>query len=216
MAYDFDGTTQYITTTAPPITDFPLTMCCWAKADAYTSASTPFSFGVSSTTRNFAAIAMNTGPVWSSQTTDNGGTGRIMNGASAVLGTWQFICITFDGDPVTNVITAREIFVDTAKNSSGTTFGLSPVWDRLAIGARRRSTVDGRFNGSVAECAAWDVILDDEEIKAMADGLKPNSVRPGNLKFYAPIIRDIADYASATSLTNTNTAIVTDHVRRYG
>lgn len=51
------------------------------------------------------------------------------------------------------------------------------------------------YNGAIAEAAMWNVTLDSGEISALASGLSPLRVRPGNLVFYAPF----AD-AGATSL----------------
>lgn len=218
MAYSFTGT-QYITTTAPPITDFPATIACWVYPTAAAASDTLIGFGVSSTTRSHFAIAVNTGPIWSNQSIDTGGTGRILNSSVSVqLNTWQFVCATMDGDTVNSIVNAREIFVGTTRNASGITYTLNAAttWDRFTIGARRRSAVDEQFSGYISECAAWNVILGDDEIYSMADGVKPNLVRPGNLKFYSPLIRDIADFASGTALTNTNTATPVDHSRRYG
>lgn len=218
MAYSFTGT-QYITTTSPPVTDFPATMACWVYPTAAASSDTVLSFGVSSTTRSTFSIAVNTGPVWSSQSIDTGGTGRVFNSSVSVqLNTWQFVCATMDGDTANSIVNAREIFVGTTRNASGITFTLNvtSTWDRFTIGARRRNTVDQQFSGYISECALWNVILDDNEIYSMADGIKPDRIRPQNLKFYSPLIRDISDFASNTPLTNTNSATVIEHSRRYG
>ena len=70
------------------------------------------------------------------------------------------------------------------------------------------------FGGQVAECGIWDVVLSDDEIAALADGISCDKVRPQSLRFYAPLVRDIADYSRALTLTNNSTTVV-DHPRIY-
>lgn len=72
------------------------------------------------------------------------------------------------------------------------------------------------FEGYMAEVAIWDVALSTDEIASLYTGVKAQFIRPGNLKMYAPIIRDIIDVrGNTTSITNNNTT-VQNHVRRYG
>jgi hypothetical protein len=219
MSYYFDGATQLITSTAPPIADFPITICGWFKPASASATQTMFTFGVSSTTRSFVSIAVNTGPVWSMESVDTGGTGRLFNSSvSLQTNVWQFVCASWDGDTATSTVNSRRIIVNTTKNTSATSFiiNAATTWDRLSIGARRRTTIDEYYNGDAAECAAWNAILNDNEIFSMADGVKPSQIRPQNLKFYAPLVRDVYDVFSGTPLTLTNTPTVSDHVRRYG
>jgi hypothetical protein len=71
------------------------------------------------------------------------------------------------------------------------------------------------MNGKIAEAAIWDVALSAGERTALAKGAKPNRVRPQSLALYAPLLRDLADYDSARTLTNNNSATVADHPRVY-
>lgn len=76
--------------------------------------------------------------------------------------------------------------------------------------------VDGNMSaGEAAEHAVWDVALTADEFNALAKGLRPTRIRPQNLKFYSPIVRDIYDYKGA-ALTVTGTGAATDHPRVYG
>jgi hypothetical protein len=72
----------------------------------------------------------------------------------------------------------------------------------------------GHFGGQVAECGIWNVVLDDAEIAALAKGMSCDKVRPQNLCFYAPLVRDIADYSRALTLTN-NSTTVANHPQVY-
>jgi hypothetical protein len=40
-------------------------------------------------------------------------------------------------------------------------------------------------------------------------------VRPQNLKFYAPLIRNLVDIKGGLTITNNNTATVSEHTRVY-
>ena len=43
------------------------------------------------------------------------------------------------------------------------------------------------MSGRIAEAAIWNVALADAEIAALARGIKPNHIRPGNLVLYCPL-----------------------------
>lgn len=71
------------------------------------------------------------------------------------------------------------------------------------------------MDGRVAEVALWDVALTDEEFVSLSKGFKPSRIRPQNLRFYAPIVRDLLNVKEALTFTNNNTATVTEHPRVY-
>jgi hypothetical protein len=61
------------------------------------------------------------------------------------------------------------------------------------------------FHGDLAELAAWDAVLTQNEISELASGVSPLSVRPGSLKNYVPLVRGVEDvvYGSHSSTTGT-------------
>jgi hypothetical protein len=59
--------------------------------------------------------------------------------------------------------------------------------DAVAIGRSPDSTPSSYMSGRVAEVGIWDVALTTGEIEALAAGVTPLQVRPGNLMHYWPL-----------------------------
>ena len=86
--------------------------------------------------------------------------------------------------------------------------------NELLIGARRFSGAVGLyFDGSIAEAAIWNAALTDDEILSLAKGFTPDQIRPQNLVFYAPLIRELQDLRGGLTITNNNGATVSNHPR---
>ena len=92
--------------------------------------------------------------------------------------------------------------------------------DRVCIGFSRTSGSDNiaNYEGYLAEVAIWNVTLTTDELSSLYTGTKANQIRPQNLKFYMPLVRNIYDATnSTTSITSGFTANPeVNHVRRYG
>lgn len=114
--------------------------------------------------------------------------------------------------------TSRDMFRDGGNKGSNTTTQAAQAIERLTLGVGLETTgLPGLFfSGRLAEAAIWSVALDDAEIASLAKGFTPTRIRPQSLVFYAPLIRQIADYRSATALTANNTPTVYEHPRRFG
>ncbi len=65
--------------------------------------------------------------------------------------------------------------------SAGTDF------DTFTIGGFQRDSLFWDFPGDMAEFCVWDVKLTDEEQVALANGVSPSMIRPGNIRFYVPM-----------------------------
>lgn len=72
----------------------------------------------------------------------------------------------------------------TSSTNSGTTSGPN----RTSIGVRDISTPAGFYNGLLAQCAIWNLILTDEEILALALGWSPTKIRTSALVFFTPFL----------------------------
>jgi hypothetical protein len=82
----------------------------------------------------------------------------------------------------------------------------------ISIG--RRSTTYEYLTGQVAEVALWSAALTDDELVSLAKGFKPSRIRPQNLVWYSPAVRNLIDLKRGLTITNEN-ATVTDHPRVY-
>lgn len=210
MAYDFNGTDQYIVTSSAPVTVFPYTIACWARKDLGTGG-TLVSLG-DSTNENTCAVLTTGGPFgeMAAATKFNAaGQSATAVSGSAITGVWFHAAGRF------NTSTTVLAFANGVSGGTGTGNVTPTGLNRLSIGARVRSYVDGYFNGQIAEVGIWNAGLLVAEIQSLAKGVTCDKVRPQNLMFYAPLIRDLQDERGGLTLTNTNGATVADHPRVY-
>jgi hypothetical protein len=71
------------------------------------------------------------------------------------------------------------------------------------------------LDGQIAEVGIWNAALPAAEIASLAKGMNCAKVRPQNLVFYAPLIRDLNDQKGGLTITNNNGATVAAHPRVY-
>lgn len=129
------------------------------------------------------------------------------------INTWQHQCTRQSN------LSSRDVYLNGgSKGSNTTTLSAAIVVDRIALAAEWNTSnvLTGFLGGRLAEAAIWSAALDEAEIGSLAKGFSPTRVRPQSLVFYAPLVRNIADYRSATALTNNNAATAYEHPRRYG
>ena len=67
----------------------------------------------------------------------------------------------------------------------------------------------------MAEVGIWNVALNAAEIASLARGMTCDKVRPRNLVFYAPLVRDLIDAKGGLAIANNNGATVANHPRIY-
>lgn len=70
------------------------------------------------------------------------------------------------------------------------------------------------FDGDLANIAIYDKCLTADQLKALSKNFFASKIQRSNLKFFAPLIRDLIDLIGNYSLTNTNTSVAT-HPRIY-
>ena len=108
--------------------------------------------------------------------------------------------------------TSRLVYTNGVSGTISTT-NLNPgTFTELKIGARPGGI---NMTGLIAEVGVWDIDLNADEIASLSDGMTCDKVRPQNLVFYAPLIRDLQDVSGGLTITNNNTATVAAHPRVY-
>jgi hypothetical protein len=137
--------------------------------------------------------------------------------ASSTLNTTDtfHLCATWDGGTSsTNIV----LYVNgvqpsyNAENSSNASGARTDdAASDLVIG--NRSGADRGLDGQISEVGIWDAALTGAEVAQLADRMKPMRVRPQNLKFYAPSVRELIDLRGLTG-TATGTSVVA-HPRVY-
>jgi len=208
MAYDFNGTNQYLNISSAPVTAFSYTIACWARKDLNTGGIL-VNLGNSTNANACAIISTGPGELVAASTINTAGSNNTAVSGSAITGVWFHAAGVFNSSVVTLAF-ANGVSAGTGTNDITPT-GLNC----LSIGARVRSSVDGYFDGQIAEVGIWNVVLTAAEIASLAKGVTCDKVRPQSLRFYAPLIRDLQDVKGGLTITNTNSATVYDHPRVY-
>ena len=210
MAYDFNGTNQYLSGTAPidGLTK-PFTLACWFNSDTVTanqylvSLSSASSGGYAITAHGVLAgdpvLCINT----------SGAFAQSSSGYTA--NTWNHVAGVFTST------SSKTVYLNGGSSGTNTTLdATNPTATNIHIGVTR-------FNGSftqysdarIAEVGVWNVALTAAEIASLARGMTCDKVRPQSLVFYAPLVRDLIDVKGGVTITNNNTATVANHPRVY-
>lgn len=217
MAYEFNGTNQWMTTASAPATTLPITMACWFNSDSVTALQTLVHLVASTTLNNpyfgcflrgdvagdplqmFVYQGSGT-PAFDSSNTTSGYTAN----------TWHHACAVFVSS------TNRTVYLDGGSSASGSV-NLSVTPNQLRIGRFVSSSnlPDYYMDGEIAEIGVWNTDLSAAEITSLAKGMRCSRVRPQNLEFYSPMVRDLTDYSGALAITNNNTATASIHPRVY-
>jgi hypothetical protein len=209
MAYQFDGSTQYLT--APlTVSAYPLTF--FARANPASFTTFPSVIGIDNSGNSTNQISLYY---------DSTGAGRagIENGILATYVTSSNTSGANTPGSLACVITSSQLSVflnGTGKNTILNSSVFPTSINRIGIGSLRYSGVQYNFlNGSVAEAAIWNVALTDAEIASLNAGFTPDQIRPQSLQFYAPLVRNLQDQRGGISITNNSTATVAAHPRIY-
>jgi len=215
MSYNFDGTNDWIgNATTCPVTSGPCSVACWFQPDIGNSGHI-INICNSSGEDSFR-LSLGAGSLMRLNAVDNGVGDLIDTTGSVSTAGWNF-----GGFRITSS-TSRKLYLFsypsyTIETVTDTSSQNPTNFTRLHIGSRRNnSTTDEYYNGKIAEVAIWNVSLEDSDFISMSKGISCTLVRPQNLVFYAPLIRDIVDLTtSKLALTNNGGATVSDHPRIY-
>lgn len=202
MAYAFNGTNQWMSTSSAPVTNIPFSMSARFKKTGTavknglflrqsTTALAGFYFGSGQTVRGYFQ------------------TGAIADWSLGTYTTGQdtHVCITASST------TSRAGYLAGGSAVTNTTAVTLPNMTSLHIGVF--DGVAPFFDGDLSEVAMWNEALTQSEVDALAKGAAAYLVRPHALRFYAPMIRDLTDIRGGLAITNTNSATVTTHPRIY-
>jgi len=102
---------------------------------------------------------------------------------------WHTAVMRSDGDEITMFYDGGS---ETVIELGGTTndgawFGDHPDIDRWCIGGLQRDVLIVDWAGGGAEFAVWDVVLTQDEVTALENGVSPNMIRRKHLVHYSPL-----------------------------
>lgn len=207
MAFSFNGTNQRLSAAVAPVTAAPWTINLWFKTTNMTQVKpllTLYGGGV-----NYASIYFRgdqTGDPIQILNQAGGGQFSVASTTGCTSGVWHNACY------VESSSTSRTIYLDGGNSATNTTLGVYTSLSSLNIGAYFTTEI---FDGQIAEVGIWNAALTAEEIASLAKGMTSDKVRPQNLVFYAPLVRNLIDVKGGLTITNTGSATVADHTKVY-
>jgi hypothetical protein len=217
MAYDFNGTSQYLNTASSPITNGPLTISCWVNLDN-TAANRSFVTLNDANGQERFSLSVNPSANRSVQFAYLTSAGAIpfvaaMNAAPSA-GIWYHASATVSGTGAGTTFAAYENGIIGELTQSGTLTVANNI-DSVIIGSRYATSLGLFMDGKIAEVGIWSSALTQPEIASLARGMTCDKVRPQSLVFYAPLVRDLIDAKGALTITNNNGTTVANHPRIY-
>lgn len=205
MAYDFDGSGQYLTFTRSYSSVTAWSCAAWINLDAkaaYDGLLVSRSSGAQGLIISGAAGDADLGYLWEASADE-------FNAASMLQpanGTWNLIGLAVSSTAATIYQATRNGSVNSWTNTK-THNGKSPsAWNlgRDSFGSR---LIDGR----IAEFAMWSATLTSDDFAQMARGFCPAFIKPASLNVYMPLVRDLVDVREGVAITNNGSAMVADH-----
>ena len=209
MAYEFNGTNQRLTTASAQATASPLTICCWFNAVNLTSSRALICSGTTNSNNRVALFLDTSGKIVAFAektqnglaTTANTITSNNWGHAAGVFSTQSYRVAYLNG---------TESTPNTTSIPNHDPFSYNAIGSQFSGGSWR-----SYFYGRIAEVGIWAAALTAAEIDSLAKGVTCDKIRPQNLVFYAPLVRDLNDQKGGLVITNNNGATVAPHPRIY-
>ena len=200
---DGDGV-DYLDNNSPSITDFPVTFSCWVKPDSTSDQGACITLGTNGSNHHYISLLTYSGSNIRAQTRGAGGAAYATGPSSYSAGTWQHIAGVFRNSA------SRIAYLDGVAGTENTTNRNASGMDRIVIGELAGPTSKS-YDGSLADCAIWDVALSAEDVSALALGFNPSLIQPSNLVSYYPFVREYIDQYGNNELTPNNTVNYSEH-----
>lgn len=213
MTLSFSGTPHisYSPTQGLP-TAYPLTISAWYRTPTttWTTAEAIAVFADSADGNPaFGVLLNNAGQPSATVRNASGNQVASIWGTTAFANTWYHIVGTYVSS------TARTVFVNGAKGTLNSTSSTAAVSGCNSIQIARRIAAEGKAKGEIAEVGMWSAELTNAEIASLYGGLAPISVRPQNLFFYTPLVRESIELRHNHPRTVSGGPRVTEHIRVY-
>ena len=184
MSRDFVAASeQGLRIDSPVITGPPLTISAWVLKDLAAPRGIVFFVGDASTTDDRLQLQMepNNGPV--RFLVKNTANVFAATSTNWVTGQWHHLC------GIARAVDDRSVYLDGGGRGDNATIQ-TPVAgniDRTTIGRRDNIESSNAFDGLVGHVAIWNIDLTDAEVRILAAGADPRTVRPDNLIAYWPL-----------------------------
>ena len=205
MAYDFNGTNQFLEV-GSAVVNRPCTMAVWAYLDNVTN---PRDFVSVSSKTQLAVLRLNVNGT-QYRIADQGNVNAVANGGIVSANVWNHYAGVFASGssrtPYTNGVAGAE--------NTTTVAAITPTFTNIGAFYAGTATAIQIMDGLIAEVGIWNAALTAAEIASLAKGMTPDKIRPQNLVFYSPLVRNLIDQKGGLAITN-NGATVANHPRVY-
>lgn len=206
MAYDFNGINQYLEVSAA-VANRPCTMAVWAYLD---NVILPRDLVSVSSKTQLAVLRLNVNGT-QFRIADQGNVNAVANGGTVSANVWNHYAGVFvsgsSRTPFTNGVAGEE--------NTTTVAAITPTFTNIGAFYAGTATAIQFMDGLIAEVGIWNAALTAAEIASLAKGMTCDKIRPQNLVFYAPLVRDLNDQKGELTITNNNAATVANHPRVY-
>lgn len=203
FARKFDGSSSTLKITSAPITDYPATLACFAKFDTLGAQRDLVGIFDISETDTRVRIGPTALSIINAQIDNAGTTLNAAGGGSATA------IATNRVHHIAGVYrTSADIEAYKDGRSEGTGTSPTTTWpgglDTLAIGYQADSSPTNYMDGQIWWVGYWNVALSAGEIRALAQGRPPYTIRPENLVSF-PDLQTLWDPILGAKWTQTNT-----------
>jgi hypothetical protein len=225
MAYDFNGSDQYLYVAAAVADAAPMAMSCWFKPDNTTTWGelVAISKDTGSDVTNFFRLSCYgnhaTADPLVAQTADGSSIAMAMTSTNFVSGQWQHAFAVFAAN------NSRAVWLNGGGSGTDTASRTPSGLNRTAIGTKIRQLApgySGSFDGQIAEVAVWAGSgvenMGALQAGALAAGLSPWCLRKwiSNLVLYQDLIRPLNRPGGGATLTAMNGPTVAAQPRVIG
>ena len=207
MAYEFTGTNQFLEV-GSAVVNRPCTMAVWAYLDNVTN---PRDFVSVSSKTQLAVLRLNVNTGGQYRIADQGNVNAVASGGIVSANVWNHYAGVFVSG------SSRTAFTNGVAGAENTTTvaAITPTFTNIGAFYAGTATAIQFMDGLIAEVGIWNSALTAAEIASLAKGMTPDKIRPQNLVFYTPLVRNLIDQKGGLTITNNNGATVANHPRVY-
>ncbi len=210
MAYNFIRASSQHLSAISPISAVPMTIACWFTIPSWPTNMAFVSVGENGGTHRNELFTSSTRRHATNSTGPTTSAGNATGNNAIPHNTWQHIVGVFETSSLRRMSVNGGTFA-----TNFTNVGTQNALNQITIGANWNTTLSNYFGGSIAEVGIWNVALTQSECASLAKGMTCDKVRPQNLVFYAPLVRDLIDQKGGLTITNNNSATAATHPRVY-
>lgn len=205
---------RYYYRDSTPVTAAPYTLAIWFYSTSRSLNQNALCINRQGSSTDSVGLALgpSPGPATLNFFSASGGVGvNAITSNSYSLNAWQHVC------GVATSSTDRKSYLngDTANKGTSTTSSVPSSLNRVSLGLWFGSGAFDQVVGGIAEAAIWDVALTEPEVVSLSKGMAASRIRPQNLQFYFPGVRNVVDLKNAAAITSVGSPGVIAHPRIY-